>query len=817
MTGPTRSPSSVWGRDSQNCQPLGSPSQPSTLPKCDSYSSPTGDFFHSQNRGPDLSSPGYFGISSNHQFNLKQGFHTKDWDHFSHPQPSISSPKLHILPQKPYFGDYVDLPKDASDSDKEYRDFVAQGLPLRRQVQRPDNLPGANVSCPPFLKSPQSQHLVHPVRSHKMSVFWKENSSQCEQADEDVSPARFPETPTHPHSAPPRSSQTTGQTLTPYLTGIDPCAMPSTSVSQRIRDAPQSNLADRCGTIVSPERCAELLQSCRDEVMLLDVRPYAHFAQGNINGSLNLCVPTTLLKRRSFDTQKLESTFTNEVEKRNFAKWKNCRFIIVYDAMTTEMKDAAPLLNVLKKFIVEGWGGEGLILCGGFRAFSDMFPDLIRSGQPQGSSPSLNQSASLTVGAPLVAPVVGGCTLPESSTVAVPFFGNIRQNTDLIGGVGQIPPRLPEQLTESKRQMLPTWLRLASDPKDEGYQVSTKFLDLERRELERMKEALSYEKSAESSSTIARRFRIAGIEKGNKNRYNDIYPFDHSRVRLQDVATGGCDYVNANHIKAEYGNRRYIATQAPVPDTFNDFWRVVWEQDVRLLVSLTAEVERGQVKCHRYWETGDYGPFRVRNFAQRRIRLDSQSDTGNTGHLSGQQDVGDDPCIIVRYMSLSHSAFPFQPLREITQLQYPSWPDFGITSQPSHLLRLIGQCDEVSKAATDAVATNSEPGVEEQRPLLVHCSAGCGRTGTFCTVDSVLGMLKQKLQGPISKWPAEAWIHDETLDLIAKTVEDFRTQRPSMVQNLSQFVLCYESVLEWLMSQMREEEMSGTMQQGQDI
>ena len=178
MTGPTRSPSSVWGRDSQNCQPLSSPSQPSNLPKCDSYSSPTGDFFHSQNRGPDLSSSGYFSISSNHQFNLKQGFHPKDWDHSSHTQPSISSPKLHLLPQKPYFGDYADLPKDASDSDKEYRDFVYQGLPLRRQAQRPENSPEANFSCPPFLKSPQSQHLVHPVRSHKMSVFWKENSSQ---------------------------------------------------------------------------------------------------------------------------------------------------------------------------------------------------------------------------------------------------------------------------------------------------------------------------------------------------------------------------------------------------------------------------------------------------------------------------------------------------------------------------------------------------------------------------------------------------------------------------------------------------------------
>lgn len=201
------------------------------------------------------------------------------------------------------------------------------------------------------------------------------------------------------------------------------------------------------------------------------------------------------------------------------------------------------------------------------------------------------------------------------------------------------------------------------------------------------------------------------------------------------------------------------------------------------------------MKCHRYWESGDYGPLRVRNLAQKSIHLESQPSTE------------EDPCIIVRHMSLSHSAFPFQPLREITQLQYPYWPDFGTTSQPSHLLKLIEQCDEVVKATSDAAATTLEAGFEEQRPVLVHCSAGCGRTGTFCTVDSVLGMLKRRIQGQIS----EGWVHDEKLDLIAKTVEDFRTQRPSMIQNLSQFVLCYESVLEWLMWQMTGESDSETM------
>lgn len=222
---------------------------------------------------------------------------------------------------------------------------------------------------------------------------------------------------------------------------------------------------------------------------------------------------------------------------------------------------------------------------------------------------------------------------------------------------------------------------------------------------------------------------------------------------------------------------------------------MVWEQDVRVLVSLTAEAERGQVKCHRYWETGDYGPFHVENFAERHIHLSSARKDGP------QTNDGDNnPCITVRHLALSHSALPFRPLREITQLQYPYWPDFGTTSQPSHLLELIGRCREAERAANDRATTSGET-VLGPAPMLVHCSAGCGRTGTFCTVDSVLDLLRQsRASGSLSQQGSTT----EERDLIADTLEEFRTQRPSMIQNLSQFVLCYESVLEWVTSQMVE-------------
>jgi protein-tyrosine phosphatase len=320
---------------------------------------------------------------------------------------------------------------------------------------------------------------------------------------------------------------------------------------------------------ITAERCAELIKSKPRKVLLLDVRPYAHFSQSNVTSSLNLCIPTTLLKRRSFDTQKLENTFTSDDDKRNFARWRECTMIIVYDSATSDVKDAIPLMHVITKFQAENWGGQGLILQGGFKAFSSQFPQLIRRPQAQTAGPSPKKRRSpMSIDLNSIAPVVGGCALPASSSAANPFFGNIRQNMDLMGGVGQIPLRLPDGITETQRRELPSWLQEASDVKDQGHRVSEKFLDLEKRELERMKQALTYEGNAASTGGATQKYRVAGIEKGTKNRYNDIYPFDHSRVRLEGVPAGGCDYVNANHIQAEFSNRRYIATQAPVPDTF---------------------------------------------------------------------------------------------------------------------------------------------------------------------------------------------------------------------------------------------------------
>lgn len=263
---------------------------------------------------------------------------------------------------------------------------------------------------------------------------------------------------------------------------------------------------------------------------------------------------------------------------------------------------------------------------------------------------------------------------------------------------------------------------------------------------------------------------------------------------------------------------------------------------------LTAESEGGQTKCHPYWMPGNYGSLKVQAIGESRVSLDPPKPPSNDGgmgasansYLTSLDRAGhgrrrsttpsnsvsnqpstahppvdfDAPHVIVRKLLLSHDAQPSAPTREITQLQYTSWPDFGAPAHPLHVLGLVELCGEVIRGYSGG-QNPGDPAPQHERPVVVHCSAGCGRTGTFCTVDSVIDIMKQQQQARKgqhapnqmehdSVQQGDLWLTSDVDDLIVKTVEDFRLQRLSMVQTLRQFVLCYESVLEWVSTQMPE-------------
>jgi len=298
---------------------------------------------------------------------------------------------------------------------------------------------------------------------------------------------------------------------------------------------------------------------------------------------------------------------------------------------------------------------------------------------------------------------------------------------------------------------------------------------------------------------------------------------------------------------------------------------MIWQQDVRVIVMLTAEQEGGQIKAHDYWSDSQYGPFKLEQLSKRKStltpskiyrhrvrpslgtdRLSSDGQVDRSKHDSAQNTspsntvmnitpIPSDPFVTVRKFTLSHEQFPFQPIREITHLQYDSWPDFGVPANPSDLLGLVEQCDAVSRSMTGAKYSSPEP--QSYHPVVVHCSAGCGRTGTFCTVDTVIDTMKRQRLNETSlstntsrpllpERPLSSSTNtstksvtekqdmssesldmrvsscDENLDLVEKVVQQFRGQRISMVQSLRQYVLCYESIIEWIVEEERRRTMN---------
>lgn len=317
--------------------------------------------------------------------------------------------------------------------------------------------------------------------------------------------------------------------------------------------------------MMSPAELKDLLEKDQGAtVLLLDLRVSPQFAQARVRGALNLCIPTTLLKRATFNLQKLQQTFQADGDQEKFENWRNASHLVVYDASSSDKRDAVSALNMIKKFTNEGYSGPASILRGGFNAFAAAYPSLIdrSSGRP---SPGLSLGASSVSGGlrSNVPPVIGGVLLPNVGNNPSPFFNNIRQNQDLVDGVGQLELGVPSGLAEDS---LPRWLRDAADAADRGKRVSDKFLRIELVEQARMRDAYSSFKSADTAREA--RVQLSGIEKGGKNRYKDILPFEHARVRLQGRPEGGCDYVNASHIRAKRTYKRYIASQGPLPATF---------------------------------------------------------------------------------------------------------------------------------------------------------------------------------------------------------------------------------------------------------
>lgn len=196
------------------------------------------------------------------------------------------------------------------------------------------------------------------------------------------------------------------------------------------------------------------------------------------------------------------------------------------------------------------------------------------------------------------------------------------------------------------------------------------------------------------------------------NRYRDVNPYDHSRVRLK--APSDTDYINASLVKVPKANRKYVLAQGPLPSTVGHFWLMAWQQGSKAVLMLNRLVEKGQVKCHQYWPKDDADGARF-----------EMEDVGLSLELVSSVP-GDH--YTVRTLRLTNM-LEGGASQEVLHFHYTTWPDFGVPKCPDSFLEFLTAVRESGSLEEDV------------GPAIVHCSAGIGRSGTFCLVDSCLVMV----------------------------------------------------------------------------
>ncbi|XP_046660338.1 tyrosine-protein phosphatase Lar isoform X5 [Homalodisca vitripennis] len=229
-----------------------------------------------------------------------------------------------------------------------------------------------------------------------------------------------------------------------------------------------------------------------------------------------------------------------------------------------------------------------------------------------------------------------------------------------------------------------------------------------------------------------------------KNRYANVIAYDHSRVILQPIeGILGSDYINANYCDGYRKHNAYVATQGPLQDTCGDFWRMCWELRSATIVMMTKLEERTRIKCDQYWPsrgTETYGLVTVT--------------------LSDVQELA---TYCIRSFHINKAGHTER--REVKQLQFTAWPDHGVPDHPAPFLQFLRR------------VRGCNP--QDAGPIIVHCSAGVGRTGCFIVIDSMI----------------ERMHHEKSIDIYGH-VTCLRAQRNYMVQTEDQYIFIHDALLE---------------------
>uniref|UniRef100_A0A8C4IFK7 Tyrosine-protein phosphatase non-receptor type 9 n=1 Tax=Dicentrarchus labrax TaxID=13489 RepID=A0A8C4IFK7_DICLA len=243
-----------------------------------------------------------------------------------------------------------------------------------------------------------------------------------------------------------------------------------------------------------------------------------------------------------------------------------------------------------------------------------------------------------------------------------------------------------------------------------------------------------------------------------RNRYGDVLCLDQTRVRLKARRNERSDYINASFMDGYKQRNAYIGTQGPLEKTYSDFWRMVWEQNVLVIVMTTRTDEGSRRKCGQYWPLEQGGQEVYGHMAVVNQRVDHHTHYNHTT------------------LELHNTETCEQ--RQVSHFQYLSWPDYGVPTSAVTLIDFLGAVKRQQRKMVKALGLQWA-GHPQGPPMVVHCSAGIGRTGTFCALDICLSQLQDV--GSLN---------------VCQTVRRMRTQRAFSIQTPDQYYFCYNAILE---------------------
>lgn len=567
------------------------------------------------------------------------------------------------------------------------------------------------------------------------------------------------------------------------------------------------------------------------DLLPLDIRTFADHVNSHLTGSINVCLPLTLLKRLNFDLKRcvnslpayekailLNYFYQNKSNVESGICIGNSRMgphglpgIVLYD----NTNRSGNIFHMCKKLIdqlcFDATSFPPIYLIDGpTQALSQAHPEAFTSGR--GDMVNIDTLPFKVTSLPM-----DFKTATESAQISTPVRCAPLRSLDC----GMLTPNvcnfsLPTNLPETKfkirhneekfnfssapcaedklstlsvstpcRQLLPAWLQKSVE---QSAQIRVDFNKLEECEKSRLNCALRM--------LIDREFRTpggkieqtpvinTGLDYGHKNRYKDIFLYEHSRVSLNDVSTERelleegagqyvekqqvCDYINASYLKPakamqdllepSVDSRRalkqssYIATQGPLEQTAGDFWHCIMKQRTIVIVSLTKEFENGVEKCFPYWKLGLY----------------TSGDCGINVKLQREESFGALSIRTFELTSQNHAS------HRAIQLHLDSWEDMGVAVNVKDVLSMIELKNHIlAKFASLPLY-----------PTITHCSAGCGRTGVFVAADMLINALLARSQK-----------YDLSVDPIYDVVNDLRKQRILMVQTMRQYGSIYNILI----------------------